>query len=81
LQAALARMAANDPLMSGLVVKTCVGDARRNPLVKIASDAASDMLQFNAQFGLTPIARSRLAAGIHGQPPSGGKFDGLLGGP
>jgi hypothetical protein len=39
---ALARMAANDPLMSGLVDKTCVGDARRNPLGKIAGDAASD---------------------------------------
>jgi hypothetical protein len=36
------------------------------------------MLRFAGEFGLTPVARSRLAAGIGGKPPAGGKFDGLL---
>jgi len=48
--------------------------------VKIASDAAADMIRFAGEFALTPIARSRLAAGVYGQPaPS--KFDGLLASP
>jgi P27 family predicted phage terminase small subunit len=75
---ALARMAANDPVMSGLLVRTTVGDARRNPLVKVAADAATDMLGFAAEFGLTPIARARLAAAGYEPPQGGGKFDGLL---
>ena len=36
-----------------------------------------DMIKFAGEFGLTPVARSRLAAGIGGSP-DGGKFDGLL---
>jgi P27 family predicted phage terminase small subunit len=60
---ALARIAAGDPNMAGLLIKTTDGNPRRNPLVKIASDAAEDMLTFAGQFGLTPVARSRLAAG------------------
>jgi phage terminase small subunit len=36
------------------------------------------MIRFAGEFGLTPVARARLAAGRLGQPPSGGKFDGLL---
>jgi P27 family predicted phage terminase small subunit len=76
---ALARMAEHDAVTRGLLVKSVSGDARRNPLVKIAADAAADMLRFAGEFGLTPVARSRLASGISGQPPGGGKFDGLLG--
>jgi P27 family predicted phage terminase small subunit len=48
----------------------------QNPLVRIASRAAADMVA--SQFGFTPVARSRIAAGPFNQPP--GKFDGLLGG-
>ena len=42
-------------------VKTVDGNPRRNPLVKIAADAAEDMLRFAGELGLTPIARTRLA--------------------
>jgi P27 family predicted phage terminase small subunit len=75
----LAEMKARDPLTKGLLVKTVAGDARRNPLVKIAADAAGDMVTYAGHFGLSPVARSRLAAGINGQPAPG-KFDGLFGG-
>lgn len=34
------------------------------------------MMRFAGEFGLTPVARSRLAAGVGGQLPGGGKFDG-----
>ena len=74
---ALARMADRDENMHGLLIKTTDGNARRNPLVKIAADAAEDMLRFAGEFGLTPVARTRLAAGGFG-PSSPGKFDGLL---
>jgi hypothetical protein len=35
------------------------------------------VIRYAAEFGLTPIARTRLAAGGYA-PPSPGKFDGLL---
>jgi phage terminase small subunit len=50
----------------------------RNPLVAIAANAASDMVRYASEFGLTPLARGRIAAGGGYGPP--GKFDGLLGG-
>jgi hypothetical protein len=37
------------------------------------------MVRYAAKFGMTPVARSRIAAGVGGQPQGGGKFDGLLG--
>jgi P27 family predicted phage terminase small subunit len=55
---ALARMADRDEHMHGLLIKTVDGNARRNPLVKIAADAAEDMLRFAGEFGLTPVART-----------------------
>jgi hypothetical protein len=36
------------------------------------------MVRYAGEFGLTPTARGRLAAGVYAQPP--GRFDGLLGG-
>ena len=75
----LARMAESDPVTHALLVRSTDGNPRRNPLVKIAADAADDMVRYAGEFGMTPVARSRLAAGIGGQPPAGrGKFDGLL---
>jgi P27 family predicted phage terminase small subunit len=74
----LARMAETDPVTHALLIKSADGNPRRNALVKIAADAASDMVSYARDFGMTPVARSRLAAGIGGPPPSGGKFDGLL---
>jgi phage terminase small subunit len=58
-------------------LKTTDGDARRNPLVKIAVDAAGHVLRFAGEFALTPVARTRLATGGYG-PSSPGEFDGLL---
>jgi phage terminase small subunit len=45
----------------------------------VAADAAEDMLRFAGEFGLTPVARTRLASGGYAPPPGRGKFDGLLG--
>jgi P27 family predicted phage terminase small subunit len=60
----------------GLLSETKGGRTCRNPLIKIVNDAAGDMLRFAAEFGLTPVARTRLAQGLQAS-----KFDGLLGGP
>ena len=65
---------------SRLLIKTQDGNPRRNPLVKIGADAAADMVRFANEFGLTAVARSRLAGGVYSQPPPN-KFDGLLAGP
>jgi len=73
---ALDRMAANDPVMGGLIIKSRYGDAVQNPLVSIARKAALDMVRFAAEFGLTPAARSRIDTTMAGEP--GRKFAGLL---
>jgi P27 family predicted phage terminase small subunit len=73
----LARVAANDPVMHGLVVRGSEGQPRTNPLIRIAETAANDMLRFASEFGFTPAARSRIAAGV-GPPSSGSKFGDLL---
>ena len=71
------RMAAGDPVTKGLLMKTKDGP-RRNPVLKVATDAASNMLRFAGEFGLTPVARARLgAAGWTQTGP--GKFDGFIG--
>jgi len=41
-------------------------------------DAADAMIAVAGHFGLTPVARSRLAAGVGGQPPGPSKFEGLI---
>ena len=75
---ALERVGARDEQTRGLLIRTQDGNARRNPLIKVAADAA--VVRYAGEFGLTATARSRLAAGVYGQPgPS--KFDGLLAGP
>ena len=75
----LAKMAANDPVTGGLLIKTKYGDVAQNPLVSITRKHAADMVRYGSEFGLTALARSRLAAGGYAPPPGGGKFDGLLG--
>ena len=74
----LARMAANDPIMNGQIIKTKYGDAAANPLVSIARKHASDMVRFAAEFGLTPAARTHISAGNGDNSQS--KFAGLLAG-
>ena len=44
--------------------------------MRIAATAAADMVRLAGEFGMTPVGRSRIAAGIGGQPK--GKFDGLI---
>jgi phage terminase small subunit len=73
----LAKMQANDPIMHGMIIKTKYGDAAMNPLVSIARKHAGDVIRYASEFGLTPIARTRLAASGYG-PSMPGKFDGLL---
>jgi P27 family predicted phage terminase small subunit len=63
--------------LDGLLSETKDGRECRSPLIKIIREAASDMVRYAGEFGLTPVARTRIANGIHqSQPPS--KFDGLL---
>jgi len=59
---ALAKMAANDPLTGGLLIKTTNGNAIQNPLVGIANKAMADMVRYAVEFGMTPSARSRIEA-------------------
>jgi P27 family predicted phage terminase small subunit len=54
----------------GLLVVTQAGDQRRSPLIKIIADAASDMVRFASEFGLTPAARTRIAKGVQQPPPT-----------
>lgn len=78
---ALAKMAANDPVMHGLILKGVYGTAIVNPLVAIARKAALDLVRFAAEFGFTPAARTRIDAGPDGGGGGGsGKFDGFLAG-
>jgi len=37
------------------------------------------MVRYAAEFGFSPAAGARIAAGVY-EPPPGGKFDGLIGG-
>jgi P27 family predicted phage terminase small subunit len=64
--------------LDSLTVETEKGELRRHPLIKVVADAASDMVAFSSHFGLTPVARTRIADGIHSKLP--GKFDGLIAG-
>jgi P27 family predicted phage terminase small subunit len=65
-----------DPTMHGLLVKGSEGQPRPNPLLKIAASAASDTVRYAGEFGFTPAARSRIAAGVGPTTPS--KFGDLL---
>jgi P27 family predicted phage terminase small subunit len=76
---ALAGMAANDPVMRGLLVKSKRGAAIENPLVYIARKAAAEMVRYAAEFGFTPASRSRINGGFSPPPDRGpSKFGDLL---
>jgi P27 family predicted phage terminase small subunit len=75
---ALAKVAASDPVMHGLLIRAADGTPRRNPLVKVAADAANDMLRFANDLGIGPAARARLAASGWEPPRQPSKFAGLL---
>jgi P27 family predicted phage terminase small subunit len=56
---ALARVADRDEATHGLLIKSADGNARRNPLVRVAADAADDMVRVAGEFGMTPVAPCR----------------------
>lgn len=74
---ALARMAEQDNLTHGLMIRTVGGNAIQNPLVGSANKAMSDMVRYAVELGFTPSARARVAAGAVPQGES--KFEGLFG--
>jgi P27 family predicted phage terminase small subunit len=76
---AIARMAERDLLTKGLMIKTTGGNAIQNPLVGTANKAASDMVRYASEFGFTPAARARIAAG-NANNSAQSKFSGLIGG-
>ena len=76
---ALAKMGEKDQVTGALLITSSLGDARVNPLVRVAASAADAMVSFAGHFGMSPAARARISAGVgYEPPPGGGKFDGLL---
>src|SRR5262249_34745246 len=75
---ALARMTENDPVTGALLIKGPVGAPRANPLIRIANNAAADMVRYSAEFGMSPAARARVRAGVAWREETPSKFDGLL---
>jgi len=71
-------MADKDRVTGALLIKSALGDPRANPLIRIADNAAADMIRCAGEFGMTPSARARVRAGIAWRE-GGGKFDGLIG--
>ncbi len=49
-----------DPQTKGLLIKSATGTILQNPLVLTARQAANDMVRHASEFGLTPVARTRL---------------------
>lgn len=71
----IAELAADDKKFSGLAARNDEGHIVASPMVRVANVAATNMVHFAAQFGLTPAARAKLNAGIT-RPPK--KFSGLV---
>src|SRR5262249_36188448 len=65
----LRQAAAEDPATRGLTSEGTRGPVV-NPLVRVAARAADDMLRYASEFGMTPVARTRIAAGIGAEPKS-----------
>ena len=63
--------------LQALVLKTVSGNWIQQPLIGIANKAAGDMVRFASEFGMTPVARSRL--GVDPGRKNKSKFDGLVG--
>jgi P27 family predicted phage terminase small subunit len=77
-QRAIRKLASTDPdSQEGLVLRTSNGNVIQNPAVGIGNKAARDMVQFAAEFGMTPSARARL--GMSKSPDKAkSKFGGTL---
>ena len=63
--------------LQALVLKTVSGNWIQQPLIGIANKAAGDMVRFASEFGMTPVARSRL--GVDPGRKNKSKFEGLVG--
>jgi P27 family predicted phage terminase small subunit len=74
-----AKMQNKDPRQRGLLVQTKYRGLAQNPLLYVMRKAAADMMRYAAEFGLTPAARSRIAAGVRAEQEES-KFAGLLAG-
>lgn len=59
---ALAEAAKNDPVNFGLTIETSNGNLIQNPLVGLANKAMQDFVRYAIEFGMTPVARSRIQA-------------------
>lgn len=75
---ALNKLADRDPATGGILIKGSYGTPMLNPLLKAATQAARDMVKYAGEFGLTPSARARIAAGEYQEQQH--KFSGLLAG-
>jgi P27 family predicted phage terminase small subunit len=75
--AAYGRWRLAEEMLAGaeLLVDGSAGNRVPNPLIKIAQQAARDLIKFGNEFGLTPSSRARVRAGV---PEDHGKFSGLL---
>ncbi len=70
--------AEQSPHQGGLLTKAGTGAIKPHPLVAISAAAARDVVRLAAEFGLSPVARSRLR--LDPNKPPGGKFTGMIGG-
>jgi P27 family predicted phage terminase small subunit len=61
-----------------MLLKLPSGYVQQNPWLTIANKQLELMHKYLTEFGLSPVARSRVSLAGHG---SGGKFAGLLGAP
>lgn len=75
----ITRMGAGDLLSHGMLMKTG-GVPARNPMLRVAAEAAYEMVRYAGELGFTPVARVRLAGGTPTGDPPPGKFDGFLAG-
>jgi P27 family predicted phage terminase small subunit len=65
-----------------MLLKLPSGYVQQNPWLTIANKQLELMHKYLTEFGLSPVARSRVSlAGTGSKPWSGGKFNGLLGAP
>jgi P27 family predicted phage terminase small subunit len=54
------------------------GEPVRNPYLAVATQAASDMVKFASEFGMSPATRARISLRAYGDTPVVSKFDGLV---
>ncbi len=57
----LAELAKFDTKFHGLMIRTKAGNMIPNPMVWVASKAATDYHKLSSDLGMTPVSRSRLA--------------------